>query len=115
MTIKEFVTKLKNNPKQLIFSETMSVIENNYVFTPTAFKNGDLQNSDAENLGSSKVFSLALKQKLTKEETLACFGQYYFIDVLENPNGTDHQNIRNFMNTGFEGLVFEDETLVEKV
>lgn len=115
MTIKEFVTKLKNNPKQLIFSETMSVIENNYVFTPTAFKNGDLQNSDAENLGSSKVFSFALKQQLTKEETLACFGQYYFKDVLENPNGTDHQNIRNFMNTGFEGLIFEDETLVEKV
>ena len=115
MTIKEFVTKLKENPKQLIFSETMSVIENNYVFTPTAFKNSDLQNSNAENLGSCKVFSFALKQKLTKEETLACFGQYYFIDVLENPNGTDHQNIRNFMNTGFEGLVFEDETLVEKV
>ncbi|OCK43698.1 type III effector [Tenacibaculum soleae] len=115
MTIKEFVTKLKENPKQLIFSETMSVIENNYVFTPTAFKNGDLQNSDAENLGSCKVFSFAVKQQLTKEETLACFGQYYFIDVLENPNGTDHQNIRNFMNTGFEGLVFEDETLVEKV
>lgn len=38
MTIKEFVTKLKENPKQLIFSETMSVIENNYVFTPTALK-----------------------------------------------------------------------------
>lgn len=74
-----------------------------------------MQNSDAENLGSCKVFSFAVKQQLTKEETLACFGQYYFIDVLENPNGTDHQNIRNFMNTGFEGLVFEDETLVEKV
>ena len=107
MTIEEFVTKLKEKPKQLVFSETMSVIEKNYVFTPTAFKNGDLQNS--------KVFSFALKQQLTKEETLACFGQYYFIDVLENPNGTDHQNIRNFMNTGFKGLIFDNETLVEKV
>ena len=114
MTVDNFISKLRSNPKKVVFSETMSVIENNYVFTPTAFKNGDLQNSDAENLGSCKVFSFAVKQQLTKEETLACFGQYYFIDVLENPNGTDHQNIRNFMNTGFEGLVFEDETLVEK-
>ena len=113
MSIDEFVTKLKKNPKQLIFSETMNVIEKNYVFTLTAFKNGDFQNGNAENLGSCKVFSFALKQQLTKEETLACFGQYYFKDVLENPNGTDHQNIRNFMNTGFEGLVFENETLVE--
>lgn len=114
MSIDEFVTKLKNYPKKVVFSETMNVIEKNYVFTPATFKNGDLQNSDAENLGSCKVFSFAVKQKLTKEETLACFGQYYFIDVLENPNGTDHKNIRNFMNTGFKGLIFEDETLVEK-
>ncbi|CAM1350668.1 HopJ type III effector protein [Tenacibaculum insulae] len=115
MTIEEFVTKLKNNPKEVVFSETISVIEKYYVFKPSAFKNGDLENSNAENLGSSKVFSFALKQQLTKEETLACFGQYYFIDVLGNPNGTDHQNIRNFMNSDFEGLVFENETLVEKV
>ncbi|MDO6745402.1 HopJ type III effector protein [Tenacibaculum soleae] len=115
MSLQDFINKLRNTPKEVVFSETISVIEENYVFTSTAFKNGDLQNSNAENLGSCKVFSFALKQKLTKEETLACFGQYYFIDVLENPNGTDHQNIRSFMNTGFEGLIFENETLVEKV
>ncbi|WP_275315947.1 HopJ type III effector protein [Tenacibaculum bernardetii] len=115
MTINNFKNKLRNTPKDINFSETISVIKENYVFTPSAFKNGDLQNSSAENLGSCKVFSFALKQQLTKEETLASFAQYYFIDVLENPNGSDHQNIRNFMNTGFEGLIFDNETLVEKI
>lgn len=115
MTVDTFKNKLRNTPKDINFSETINVIEDNYVFTPAAFKNGDLQNSSTENLGSCKVFSFALKQQLTKEEALACFGQYYFIDVLENPKGTDHQNIRNFMNTGFKGLIFENERLVEKV
>ncbi|WP_370424527.1 HopJ type III effector protein [Tenacibaculum dicentrarchi] len=115
MTLQEFKNKLKNTPKELDFSETINIIEDNYNFTPSAFKNGDLQNSSTQNLGSCKVFSFAIKQQLTKEETLACFAQYYFIDVLENPTATDHQNIRNFMNTGFEGLSFENENLSEKV
>ena len=115
MTVENFKNKLRNTSEDIRFSETISVIEENYVFTPSAFKNGDLQNSSTENLGSCKVFSFALKQQLTKEETLACFAQYYFNDVLGNPNGSDHQNIRNFMNTGFKGLIFENETLVEKV
>ena len=114
MTIDNFKNKLRNTPKDICFSETINVIEAHYIFTAAAFKNGSLENSSTQNLGSCKVFSFALKQQLTKEETLACFGQYYFIDVLENPNGTDHQNIRNFMNTGFKGLIFEKETLVEK-
>ncbi|MBE7696447.1 HopJ type III effector protein [Tenacibaculum finnmarkense] len=115
MTLQEFKNKLRNTPKELDFSETMNVIEENYTFTPSAFKNGDLENTSTQNLGSCKVFSFAIKQQLSKEETLACFAQYYFIDVLETPNGAGHQNIRNFMKTGFEGLVFENETLVEKV
>lgn len=114
MTLDDFKNKLRSTPEKLNFSDTITVIEENYNFTPSAFKNGDLQNSDKQNLGSCKVFSFALKQKFTKEETLACFAQFYFIDVLENPNKTNHQNIRNFMNTGFEGLVFENKTLKEK-
>jgi len=114
MILIDFINKLRNSPKEVVFSETMSVIEENYIFTPSAFKNGNLQNTNTENLGSCKVFSFAVKQQLTKEETLACFAQYYFNDVLENPSGTDHQNIRNFMNTGFKGLSFDKQTLTEK-
>jgi hypothetical protein len=31
--------------------------------------------------------------------------------VLKNPDGTDHQNIRNFMKHGWDGVRFEGEPL----
>ena len=45
---------------------------------------------------------------------LACFGSYYFEEVLGNPEGSNHQNIRNFMKTGWNGIKFEGEALSEK-
>ena len=107
MRTEEFINKLKTTPKNLEFSETIAVIEANYDFTPTAFKNGELQNNDGENSGSCKLFAFAKLQGFTKDETLACFGKFYFENVLNDPNGTGHQNIRNFMKTGFSGLVFD--------
>lgn len=114
MTINAFKDKLKNTPKDIDFSETMAVIEANYTFTPTAFKNGDLENGEGQNSGSCKLFAFAKQQELSKEDTLACFGQYYFKDVLEDPTGDGHQNIRNFIKTGFEGLDFQGVPLQEK-
>lgn len=114
MTVADFKIKLQNTPKNIDFSETIAVIEAKYDFTPTAFKNGMLMNASGENSGSCKLFAFAKKEGFSKEETLACFGQYYFDDVLKDANGDGHQNIRNFMKTGFEGLSFEDEALTEK-
>ncbi|WP_298550377.1 HopJ type III effector protein [uncultured Algibacter sp.] len=114
MNIESFKTKLKHTPKQIEFSETMSVVDENYEFTPTAFKNGILENAEGQNSGSCKLFAFAKAQGLSKDDTLACFGQYYFDDVLKDPNGDGHQNIRNFMKTGFEGLSFEGITLTKK-
>ena len=111
MTLETFKQKLKNTPNQVEFSETIAVIEANYNFTPTAFKNGELYNEAGQNSGSCKLFAFAKLQGFTKQETLACFGKFYFDDVLNDPNGTGHQNIRNFMKTGFEGLIFEGEAL----
>ena len=114
MTLETFLSKLKTTPKDIDFTDTISVIESNYIFTPTAFKNGDLHNNAGENSGSCKLLAFAKLQGLSKEETLACFGSYYFEDVLKDPNGTGHQNIRNFMKTGFDGLVFSEQPLKEK-
>jgi hypothetical protein len=113
MTIPEFKTKLKTTPTAITFKETMQVIENYYTFNPTAFKNGDIINNAGENNGSCKLFAFAMHQELTKEETLLCFGEYYQT-VLEDKNGTSHQNIRNFMKTSFKGLSFENEALTLK-
>lgn len=114
MNIKSFKIKLKKAPKTIVFSETMNVIEANYDFTPVAFKNGTIENAEGQNSGSCKLFAFAKVQAFAKEETLACFGKFYFEDVLEDPNGNGHQNIRNFIKTGFKGLSFEGVPLKEK-
>lgn len=113
MTIQQFKTKLKTNPTKITFLETMQVIEENYNFTPTAFTNGEIKNKAGENSGSCKLFAFAIHQQLTKEETLFCFGEHYK-NVLEDENGTSHQNIRNFMKTGFSSLSFDREALTLK-
>jgi hypothetical protein len=113
MIIQQFKTKLKANPTSLLFAETMQVIEEFYNFTPTAFTNGNIKNKTGENSGSCKLFAFAINQKLTKEETLFCFGEHYK-SVLEDATGTSHQNIRNFMKFGFKGLDFESDALSKK-
>tara|TARA_R110002050_G_scaffold16719_1_gene50506 strand:+ start:159521 stop:159865 length:345 start_codon:yes stop_codon:yes gene_type:complete len=114
LKLEDFKNKLKSTPQEIEFSETMAVIEANYEFSPTAFKNGKLSNAAGENSGSCKLFAFAKKQEFSKEEALACFGAFYFEDVLKNPNENGHQNIRNFIKTDFAGLEFEGEALLEK-
>ena len=115
MTITAFKLKLKNTPNTIAFAETMQVVDTYFDFTPTAFTNGLVQNAAGENSGSCKVFAFAKAEALSKTETLACFGQYYFDEVLNDPNGTSHQNIRNFIKTGFEGLQFDQNPLTKKI
>ena len=114
MTIQEFKTRLKETPTKVAFSETIEIIEANYNFTPTSFTNGDLKNEAGENSGSCKVFAFAKAQSLNKEETLACFGAFYFEEVLNDPTGTGHQNIRNFIKHGFKALTINGTSLTEK-
>lgn len=111
MIIADFLEKLKQEPKNIAFSETIDTIEANYNFTPTAFQNGNTHNAAGTNSGSCKLFAFAQIQQLTKEETLACFGSYYFDEVLGDPEGSNHQNIRNFMVTGWDGIQFEGMAL----
>lgn len=91
----------------------MQVIEDNYNYTPTAFTNGEVKNKVGENSGSCKLFAFAIHQQFTKEETLSCFGEHYQ-SVLNDISGTSHQNIRNFMKTGFETLSFKSDALALK-
>lgn len=114
MTITAFLEKLTQTPEAIVFSETIATIEENYEFTATAFENGLQHNAAGENSGSCKLFAFAEIQNSSEAETLACFGAYYFEDVLKNPNGTDHQNIRNFIKTGWDGIAFYGSALVLK-
>ena len=111
MKVTDFIAELMKAPRANAFSRTMEVIDENYCFEPTAFKNGAIENKAGENNGSSKIFAFAELQQLDKDHTLACFGSYYFDDLLENPAGTGHANIRNFMKTGWDGIKFRGTAL----
>jgi len=114
MELNAFLDLLVTSPDQVDFEATMAVIEENYTFTPTAFINGETQNNAGENNGSCKIFSFGLLNNLNKEETLTCFGRFYREDVLQHPENNDHQNIRNFMVTGWDGIKFESPALTVK-
>lgn len=114
MTIPAFLNKLRTEPQQVAFADTIAVIEAHYDFTPTRFTNGEVVNEAGTNSGSCKLFSFAKLHNLDKQETLDCFGAYYREDVLQHPGATDHANIRNFMRTGWEGIQFDGAALKEK-
>jgi hypothetical protein len=109
--ISELIQQLKFNSRS--FKEVIEFIETHYQHQPTAFKNGEAYNEATQNQGSAKVFSFAQLHNLSKEDTLHLFAEHYQ-SVLNTPDGTDHQNIRQFMKHGWEGIVFEGQALVAK-
>ncbi len=113
-TINDFIQQLNEQPQSIRFAQTMELIERYYLFTPTSFANGDLMNQAGENNGSCQLFAFAKLQVLNEQQTLACFGHYYRDEVLKHPEANDHQNIRNFIKTGWQGIKFESQALQVK-
>ena len=107
MELNTFLQQLKNDPESIQFQDAISVIEDTYDYTPTAFTNGSVKNEAGQNEGSCKILAFAYINNLSITETLNCFGTYYRDDVLGNPAGEDHQNIRQFILDGFDGVKFE--------
>lgn len=103
--------RLQIESRTVDFNTFIDAIDAEYEFTPTAFVNGDQRNAAGETNGSCKLFSFAKLHGFSKKDTLACFGRYYFEDVLKHRDGTDHQNIRNFMKHGWSGIRFSGEAL----
>jgi hypothetical protein len=114
-SIAKLLVKIAEQGDSIEFSEVMEVITDNYQYTPTRFSNGELINEMGTNEGSCKLFSFAQLQGLSEQQTLACFGAYYRDDVLQHPQGDDHGNIRNFMRSGWDGVVFDGIALTVKV
>lgn len=106
-----FINRLSSQPETVSFAETMAVIDSHYHFTPTTFSNGNLENEAGQNSGSCKIFAFGKLHNLSEQQTLACFGDYYREDVLKQPDANDHQNIRNFMRSGWGGIQFQDTAL----
>lgn len=112
MTTQDLIQALNQAPVE--FTTVMQVIDENYNFSPTEFKNGDTVNQANTNNGSCKVFAFAKLNNLPEQAALNAFGDYYSVDVLQNPDNDDHQNIRNFIKYGWNGIEFSGEALTAK-
>ncbi len=111
MDLLKYLEQVASDPKSADFKQTIDLIDEYYQFSPASFKNGQIYNEAGNNNGSCKIFALGLLKGLSKETTLALFGEHYFDGVLKDPEGDSHQNIRNFMNTGWSGIAFDTEAL----
>jgi hypothetical protein len=110
----QLTTLLKNLKENTVpFSKVIEFIETFYQHEPTAFKHGDAYNEASQNQGSAKVFAFAQINNLSAEDTLYLFAEHYQ-SVLNTPDGTDHQNIRQFMAHGWAGVAFEGQALLLK-
>ncbi|MBZ9612897.1 HopJ type III effector protein [Rheinheimera maricola] len=111
--LEHFFIQLSTEPETISFEQSITLIDALYQFTPTAFKNGELHNAAGENNGSCKILAFGALHQLSAAQTLFLFGDYYRL-VLDTPKGTDHQNIRNFMRTGWDGVSFSVAALSAK-
>lgn len=113
MNLNQLLDQLNQHP--VAFKDVINLIDQTYDFTPTAFKNGDTYNEAGQNNGSCKIFAFAQRHQLSQQATLHAFGDFYTQDVLKHPEKDDHQNIRNFIKKGWEGIEFKGNALTEKV
>jgi hypothetical protein len=111
MLLNELLLGLRQ--QTLDFEDTQAFIAANYDYQPVAFQNGNQHNAAGSNEGSCRIFAFGLLNQLSAEDILLCFGRFYR-DVLATPEGTDHNNIRQFMLCGIVGLAFEKPALVAK-
>lgn len=111
------LAQIRQQPKQVEFATVQAVILSHYHYQPMAFRNGigkdELTNAAGNNEGSCRIFAFGLLHGLSEAQTLACFGHIYREQVLSNPGGADHANIRTFLRHGWPGIRFSGKPLTE--
>jgi len=117
MTLNLFLQQVRAG-SAVDFKQTMTIIDDHYHYQPVRFSNGlgenRLINEAGCNEGSCKIFAFALQHQLSPEQTLNLFGDFYRQDVLNDPDGSGHQNIRQFIRDGWAGISFDHPALTEK-
>lgn len=111
--LEHFFIQLSTEPDSISFEQSISLIDALYDFTPVAFQNGEQSNAAGQNNGACKILAFGQLHQLSPSQTLFLFGDYYRA-VLDNPRGDDHQNIRNFIRTGWDGVEFSAPALSAK-
>ncbi|MCG8394898.1 MAG: HopJ type III effector protein [Pseudomonadales bacterium] len=117
-SLQTLLVALKLVPDAVAFEQVQEVIDEHYHYTPARFTNGSgddlVVNEAGTNEGSCRIFAFAKLHQLSNEQTLACFGHFFRHDVLENPDGDDHANIRTFMRHGLEQVQFDSTALTPR-
>ncbi len=115
MTLQQLLADLR--AQRCDFEDTLTWIARHYDYTPTAFDNGldeaCVRNAAGQNEGACRVFALGLAANLSAEDTLLCFGRH-LRDVLADPAGSNHANIRQFQRHGWAGIKFHGQALQAK-
>ncbi|BBA36669.1 HopJ type III effector protein [Methylocaldum marinum] len=115
-SLETFIAEIKQG-RSVAFKETMDLIAQYYDYRPTRFVNGldddRVVNEAGSNEGSCKIFYFGRLHELSEKATLALFGEHY-AEVLSNPNGDSHKNIRAFMRYGWRGISFDGEALARR-
>jgi hypothetical protein len=115
-SLEAFIAKVKRD-QSVTFKETLDVIGQYYEYRPSRFTNGTddgrVVNEAGTNECSCKIFYFGQLHRLSEKETLALFGEHY-AEVLSNPNGDSHKNIRTFMCCGWPGIAFDGEALIRR-
>lgn len=111
MQVNDLVSAVKKG--EIVFADVLAEIDSRYQHQPTAFRNGDVYNTAEQNQGSARVFAFAMLNGLGAGDTTSLFAEHYQ-SVLQDPQGTGHQNIRQFMIHGWEGINFEGQALVAR-
>ncbi|WP_372625255.1 HopJ type III effector protein [Arsukibacterium sp.] len=108
--LERFFIQLSTEPETISFEQSIGIIDLMYHFEPCDFKNGELHNLAGENVGACKILAFGSLHQLSEPQTLFLFGDFY-LQVLADPKGTDHLNIRNFMRSGWDGVAFDQQPL----
>lgn len=109
-----FLSQLRNDPSSIAFQQSIDLIDQTYHFQAQAFTVGAQVNAQGQNQGSCKLLAFGKTQQLSVEETLMLFGHFYRQEVLGNPDGQDHQNIRQLRLVGWSGVSFAAEPLTAR-
>ena len=72
----DLVQAVTNSPDTIEFNDVITLVDSAFVFTPTAFTNGDVKNEANQNNGSCKLLALGQHLNLNQAQTLALFGRF---------------------------------------
>lgn len=117
MSVDELIRRVTAG-EPVSFQQVIATIEAHYHYTPCRFHTGlgadALSNDLGSNEGSCKIFYFAYLHGLDRQQTLSLFGDFYRQDVLLNPDGESHANIRRFLRDGWRGIRYEGVPLTPR-